>query len=474
MTTTTPITSANVSSILAQAGQSLIAGSTNSTLDVNSLVSTLVQSKTAGQAAILNGKLTADNAQLTAIGQLKSAMSALQTALTGLSNGSTLASLAATASGTGITTTIKSGAGAVAGSYQVNVSQFASANKLTSAGLTSSDTISSGSLSITYGSNPAFNVNVSAGAALSDIATSINSASGNPGVTASVITGSDGQHLVLQSNQTGAANAIAITGTGVNSKLTSGYATTTPAADAKLTIDGTPVTSASNSVSGALTGVTLNLAPGTLALNTPQTITLSQDTSAMTTAINNFANAYTSFVTTAKQLSSYDPTSSNAGPLLGDSMLNSIQNTLATALSSGVTTGGNTYSLASIGINLNADGSLKVDTATLTTALASNSSAVSAIFNTTNGIGQTLSSTITNYTKTNGLIDQRTKAINADVTNLTNQQTQLSTYATQLTNQYNAQFTALNTLMATMANNTRYLTQLFGGQNSAGAMATNK
>ncbi|KVN23583.1 flagellar hook protein FliD [Burkholderia pyrrocinia] len=473
MTTTSTVSSADISSILAQAGQSLIAGSTNSTLDVNSLVSTLVQSKTAGQAAILNGKLAADNTQLTAIGQLKSALSTLQTALTGLSNGSTLSSLAATASGTGITTTIKSGSGAVAGSYQVSVSQFASANKLTAAGLTSSDTISAGSLSITYGSNPAFNVNVSAGAALSDIASSINSASGNSGVTASVITGSDGQHLVLQSNQTGAANTIAVTGTGVNSKLTSGYATTTPAADAKLTIDGTPVTSASNSVSGALTGVTLTLAPGTLALNTPQTITLSQDTSAMTTAINTFASAYSNFVTTAKQLSSYSK-QNGAGPLLGDAMLTTIQNNLATAISGGVTTGGKTYSLASIGVNLNADGSMTVDTPTLTNALSGNSATVSALFNTTNGIGQTLTSSITNYTKSSGLIDQRTKAINADVANLTAQQTQLSTYATQLSNQYNAQFTALNTLMATMANNTKYLTQLFGGQNSAGALATNK
>ena len=58
---------------------------------------------------------------------------------------------------------------------------------------------------------------------VSDIASSINSASGNAGVTASVITGSDGQHLVMQSNATGAANTISITGTGVNSKLTSGY-----------------------------------------------------------------------------------------------------------------------------------------------------------------------------------------------------------------------------------------------------------
>jgi flagellar hook-associated protein 2 len=48
----------------------------------------------------------------------------------------------------------------------------------------------------------------------------------------------------------------------------------------------------------------------------------------------------------------------------------------------------------------------------------------------------------------------------------------LTAYTAQLTSQYQAQFTALNTLMATMNNNAQYLTQLFGGTNSAGALAT--
>ncbi|RQP30097.1 flagellar filament capping protein FliD [Burkholderia ubonensis] len=472
MATTSPVSSTDISNVLAQAGQSLIGGATNSTLDVNTLVTTLVNAKTAGQLQTLQNRQTADNTQLSAIGQLKAQLSALQSALTGLSNGTALSSLAATASGTGLTPAITSNSGAVAGSYSVNVTQLATANKLSSAGLTSADTISAGSLSITYGSNPAFNVNVSAGAALSDIATSINSASGNPGVTASVITGSDGQHLVLQSNATGAANTVSITGTGVNSKLTSGYTTVTAAADAKLTIDGTPVSSASNSVSGALTGVTLNLSQA--AVGTTQTVTLSQDTAAATTAINNFATAYTNFVNTAKQLSAYDPTAKSAGPLLGDAMLNTITNSLATALSGGVTTGGTTYSLAAIGINLNANGSLTTDPTALANALKTNSSAVSAVFNKTNGIGQKLNSLINSYTQTSGLIDQRTTALNSDLKSVQSQATQLQSYSDQLTKQYNAQFTALNTLMATMANNTRYLTQLFGGQNSAGAMANNK
>ncbi|AOJ23493.1 flagellar filament capping protein FliD [Burkholderia seminalis] len=462
----------DIGSILAQAGQSIISGATNSTLDVNSLVTSLVQAKTIGQQTTLTNKQTADNTELSAVGKLKSALSALQTAITGLSNGTTLSGLAATASGNGITASVKSGGGAVAGSYAVNVTQLATANKLSSAGITSSDTISAGSLSITLGTGTAFNVNVAAGASLSDIAKSINTTAGNPGVTASVITGSDGQHLVIQSNNTGAANTVSVSGTGVNSKLTSGYTTVTAAADAKLTVDGTPVTSASNSVSGVLTGVTLNLT--TQALNTTQTVTLSPDTTATTTAINAFVSAYNTYVTTAQSLSSYDPNTSTAGPLLGDSMLNTISNGLATAISGGVTTGGSTYSLAAIGISLQADGTLQVDSSALNTALTSNNPAVGALFNTTNGVGQTLNNLVSNYTQTNGLIDQRTTAINADLKSLSDQATQLQNYSAQLTTQYNAQFTALNNLMATMANNTKYLTQLFGGTNSAGALATNK
>ena len=39
------------------------------------------------------------------------------------------------------------------------------------------------------------------------------------------------------------------------------------------------------------------------------------------------------------------------------------------------------------------------------------------------------------------------------------------------TKQYQAQFTALNALMAKMNSNTQYLTRLFGGANSSGTLA---
>jgi flagellar hook-associated protein 2 len=85
-----------------------------------------------------------------------------------------------------------------------------------------------------------------------------------------------------------------------------------------------------------------------------------------------------------------------------------------------------------------------------------------------------LTDKITSYLGPNGLLTSETDSINKDLANISTQQTTLTNYAAQLTSDYNAQFTALNTLMANMNQNTQYLTALFGGTNSAGAMATNK
>ncbi|SEB03498.1 flagellar filament capping protein FliD [Paraburkholderia sartisoli] len=472
MTTTASSSTTDVSSLLAQAAQSIISGSTKSTLDVNTLVSALVTAKTAGQNATIVNKQSLDNTQLSAIGSIKSALSSLQTALSGLADGSTLSSVGATVSSSAITATTTTGA--VAGNYTINVTKVATANKISSQAFTSSDTIGSGTLTIGLGSTGTMSLNVTSGQSLSDIASAINTSSNNPGVSASVITASDGQHLVIQSTATGAANTVSVTaGSGLNAKLnSSGYTTVTAGQDAQFTIDGNAVTSASNTVSNALTGVTLVLSAA--AIGTPQTVTVATDPTATTKAINDFVTAYNNYVTTAAGLSGYNTTTATAGPLLGDSMLNQINNGLAGLISGGVTTGGKTFSLSSIGIDLQPDGTMAVDQSKLTAAVSSSSPAIAGLFNTTNGIGTTLNSFVNTYVQSSGTIDQRTASLNSDLSNLSDQATALTDYQNTLTAQYNAQFTALNTLMSQMQNNTQYLTQLFGGSSSAGALATNK
>lgn len=483
MTTTTSSTA--LSTTLAQAAQSIISGVTNSTTSTSDLVSAMVTAKTASQTTTLTNRQSTDNTTLSAIGQLKSTLSALQTALAGLSDGSAVSSFTAKADGTGLTATTSTGA--VAGSYAIDVTQAATAQKLvsTQTGIQSTTQLGTGNLSISVGSGTAMTVAIGSGNnTLTGIASAINSAKDNPGVTATVVSGTDGSHLVLTSNNTGAANTIKVTtdstdGLGSlaydSASPNSNYTEKTPAQDAIFSVDGTPATSASNSVTGVITGVTLNLSAA--ANNSSQTLTVATDNSAATTAINAFVTAYNSYVTTASSLSSYDSTQSagsQGGPLLGDSMLNSITSSLASTIAKGVSNGSTTVSLSAIGVDLQPDGTLKVDSDTLSSALTNNPSAVSTLFNSTTGVGAVLNNSITTFLQTGGVIDTRTTALNNDLADVATQQASLQTYTDQLTDQYNAQFTALNTLMAQMQSNSQYLTQLFGGEKSAGTLATNK
>jgi flagellar hook-associated protein 2 len=236
------------------------------------------------------------------------------------------------------------------------------------------------------------------------------------------------------------------------------------------------VTSASNTVTSALSGVTLSLSAASVDTtgSSPQTLTVAQNTTAQSNAINNFVTLYNTLVTTMGTLTSFSSTSSSQGVLLGDSTLNMIQNQLATIVATGVKNGNSTTSLASIGVTLGADGTLSIDSDTLNSALQNNQSTIAKLFSSTNGVAEQLNTNIASYLSTTGVIATRTNALNSDLTNLTTKQTNLTDYQTQLTSMYTAQFTALNTLMATMNNNQQYLTQLFGGTNSAGALATNK
>jgi flagellar hook-associated protein 2 len=483
MTTTTSSTSSsNISATLAAAAQSIISGATNSSLDVSTLVGSLVTAKTTAQATQIANKTSSDNTLLSAVSQIKSALSSLQSSLSGLSDGTALAAYTATASGSGLTAT--AGTSAVAGSYEIKVNNVASAQKISSTAHAATDTFGTGTLTLSLGST-SMNVALDGTNTLASIASSINSANDNPGISATIVTGTDGQHLVLASKTTGASNTISVTaGAGVDSSLSysagsSNYTETSQAKDASLTVDGTAVTSSTNTLTTAIGGVTLSLASA--AAGSTQTLTVASDTTKEKSTIKSFVDAYNSFVSQAAALSTFDSTKaagSQGGVLLGDSMLQTIRSTLANIVTSGVaSTSGSTSvttNLASIGIDLQDDGTLSIDDSKLSTALSNNPTRVQQLFSQTNGIGKQLSSKITTFLQTGGIIDTRTTALNADLKSLTDQTAKLQTYADSLTSQYNSQFTALNTLMATMQNNTAYLTQLFGGTNSAGALATNK
>ncbi|CAN7657281.1 flagellar filament capping protein FliD [Caballeronia sp. LjRoot29] len=491
----------------ASAAQSIISGSTgNSSLDVSSLVTSLVNAKVAGQTATLSAQQTNDNTQLSAIGALQAALSALQAGIASLSNGTALGQFTATADGTGLTATTDSTASA--GSYSVAVTQIASAQTLSSAAFGSTAALGTGTMSVSIGGKSMNLAITSANNTVSGIASAINSSASNPGVTATVVTGTDGAHLVLRSTATGASNTInvsvsnvsgdaGLSSLGVTSNVgangaastftsavgTSAWSQTVPAQDAEFKIDGTAATSSSNTVTTALQGVTLNLTAAAIGTppGTPQNLVVAQNTTSASTAINSFVSLYNTLVTTYGQVGNDNSqaASTQGGILSSNPMLATIQNTLAAIVGSGVKNGSSTISLGALGISLQGQatatqpaGSLVVDPTKLAAALQSNPSGVANLFNSKTGIAAQMTSSLNSFLSPGGLIANSQSAVNTDLKSITSQQATLATYTAQLTSQYQAQFTALNTLMATMNNNSQYLTQLFGGANSAGALAT--
>ncbi|CAD6548056.1 flagellar filament capping protein FliD [Paraburkholderia sabiae] len=463
--------STDTTTLLQQAAQSIISGSTKSTLDVNSLVSAMVTARTAAQAAALTTRQNADNAELSAIGKIKSALAALQTALAGLSDGTALNQLSVDASGDGVAATVASAKDATEGNFSIAVSGIATGSKISSRAFAAGASPGSGTLTIGSGSS-SMQLNVSSSDSLSSIAKAINTAPANPGVTARVITATDGQHLVLASRQTGAAASVTISaGAGLDARLnTASFTQISAGKDATFSIDGNPVTSASNTVMNAITGITLNLTAASV--GTTQTISISKDADASVKAINDFVTAYNGYISTAKGLTwdATQPSGKQAGPLLGDAMTTSITTRLGSLIAQGITAGNKTFSLSAIGVNLKHDGTLAVDGGALKTALTGNSPAVSALFNVKTGIGAALNAFVSTYTKSSGSIDQRTQTLNAELGKLSDQATQLTRYQETLTRQYNAQFSALNRLMTIMQNNTQYLNQLFGGGGLSGTL----
>jgi flagellar hook-associated protein 2 len=497
-----------------QAAQSLIAGSTGSPLDVSSLVSALVQAKTAGPAAAITAQAGSDNTEITGLATLSAAMSGLQSAIAPFLNGNALASFSATLSGEGIAA--KAGDGASAASYQLNVTQVAQAQSITSGSFSSADAaaMGSGTLTISLGGNSgskSFQVNVdSSNDSLQEIAEAINTASGNPGVKATVITGANGQSITLQSTTTGASNRISVASSATSGPLsqlavTSSTSTdpdapagssaisstgdfwtqTSAAQDAQLTVNGQLVTSATNTITGSIPGVTLTLDPNNDKTIGKQTLTIASDDGSVEDDLSSFVSAYNVVIDQLNSLAAPGAAGvqGSGGTLLGDEMVNQIGAALGSIVGGKVSSGALQGTLASLGISFQSDtgglpfAELQIDAdanfPTLDDAVTNNPTLIGALFNDTNGIAQQLNSVLDAYTSDTGIIATRTNSLTDDISALSKQQDDLTDFAAQLTSMFNDQFTALNTLMAQAQQNQSFLTALFGGANSSGALAQN-
>jgi flagellar hook-associated protein 2 len=359
----------------------------------------------------------------------------------------------------------------VAGQYSIAVKNIATAASLSSGPISSAgSTVGTGTLKITVGGNSAAISIDSTDNTLQGIASAINSAPNNPGVTANIITTTDGARLVLSGTQTGTANAITVTQSGGDGGLSAlvydpangitELTQTQAANDANFSINGNWATSASNLASSAISGVTLDLlAPSAASTDvppkyTPTTLTIAADPTTAQTSINSFVTALNGVLSTVQSLTGYDATTKTAGALQGNATLEGFQNQLQNIIDE-VKSGnpGGVQSLTDLGLTANAQGTYDTNASTLSNVLSSSLASVGTLLGGSTGLATQLDTLITQYTEPGGLLSTINSGYQTGLTNLATQQAQLNaelaTYSATLTTEYNAMDTAVASLKET-------------------------
>ncbi|HTV97428.1 MAG TPA: flagellar filament capping protein FliD [Steroidobacteraceae bacterium] len=476
--------SSNTANSAASANSLITSTGIGSGLDISAIVSALTSSYGAAQTNELSSEQTTLNAQVSAFGTFSSALDTLQATLSTLEDPSQLAGYDATVADTNIASATAS-SDAVPGQYSLEVQNLATAASLTSQAFASAGTtVGTGTLNIAVGTATAAITIDSTDDTLSGIASAINSAANNPGVTASVISTTDGARLVISGTSTGAASAITVTQSGGDGGLSSlvydpanddtTLTQTQAPQDANFTLNGYAATSANNVVSGAITGVTVDLlAPS--AADTPTTLTVSANPSAAATSIGTFVTAVNGVISSIQSLTSYDASTETAGPLNGNATLEAFQDQLENILDTVNQSGNNggIASLADLGITADAQtGQLDTSSSTLNNALTADLTAAGNLLGGTNGIATQLNTLINQYTGPAGLLTSINQGLQTSLSNVSQQQTalqaELATYSATLTAQYNAMDAAVAALKETQT----YLTAEFNPNQSSSSSSS--
>ena len=298
----------------------------NVSLTVSQIVANLSAVESPWQSA-----LSASEAQDSVISNLGSLLASLSNDISGFTDFSgVLSAMDGSSSDTSVVELTAATSSATPGTHSIVVSQLASTASGYTDAVSSASDLLSGSISIAVGSGASQTVNIAAGSSLSDVASAINNA--GIGVTASVVSDTNGTRLSLISGTSGAAGGLAVTSNiaDATSGATLGYHSASTGQNAEFTVDGESFSTASNTVSTAIPGVTFQLlAPSPVTDTVPETVQVQvvNDTSTVSSAMESFASDYNAVISAINAQETND-TSGNAEPLFGSPTLSLLQSQL--------------------------------------------------------------------------------------------------------------------------------------------------
>ncbi|MGC2110497.1 MAG: flagellar filament capping protein FliD [Candidatus Korobacteraceae bacterium] len=438
---TSSLYGSTISSILGNVNDAF-SGKTSG-IDVGTVVSELMQVERQPEAVLQQQQATIAS-QTSALTTITGQMTTLYNSVNALKDFTGVFTQNTAASSDDAIVSASADSTAVAGTHSVTVSKLATISSSYSDYIPSGTSLAGATINVAYGSDPAHPLKTdtitipSTATTLQQAATAITN--GGYGVSASVVSDSKGSRLVLTSNTSGANGNLTVSSTATNFTSAVGQ-------DAALTVDGVPVDSATNTVTGSIQGVTLSL--GAADADTSVLISVQPDTTDAATAIQSFVTAYNAVMSSIN--SQYTVGSDgNEGVLGSDSMLRTLQSQLLGLVSTSASGGGQYVNLQSMGVEMQDDGTLQINSAALSTALSSNYSDVQKFFTSTSpaGWGQTVGTQLLQMTDpTVGLVAADINGLNQTNNSLTQQISDFEVRMTAVQQQLTTQYSNLSELL---------------------------
>jgi flagellar hook-associated protein 2 len=201
-------------------------------------------------------------------------------------------------------------------------------------------------------------------------------------------------------------------------------------------------------------------------------VSVSPDTSSVTSAVTSFVNDYNTLIGQINTEYSFDASTNQGGPLEGDATVSMLQSTLLGAM--GYSAGGSSAvnTLGDLGITMNDDGTLTLDSSALSNAVSNNYSAVQTFFQGdgtgTNGFANLFSSQLNQLTNpADGAFTVDLSGYSATVSSLQDQINSFQTYITNQQAMWTAQYDQMNVTLQELPEQQEQIQAELGNQNYA-------
>ncbi|AMD01830.1 flagellar filament capping protein FliD [Halomonas chromatireducens] len=446
-------------------------------LDLNGLLDQLNAAER-GKLEPIKLQQKSHQARISAYGKLQGALATFQSAAAKLNDSKFFQSVGSNVTGSGV----KAAASAAAqpGRFDVAVKELARAQSVATGGFAEGAKFG-GELTMTVGTGDkakAVSIDLAPNSSLSDLRDAINAK--KAGVTASIVNDGDPDspyRLVLTANATGenaAIQSVALGGEngfsfdlGAEPDAAGSMSQVVAAQNAVLEVNGIRITSQSNQVKGAIQGVTLDLSE-TTAEGSSVTVVVERNTLAIREAVSGFVKAYNDMRSTISGLTKFNADTGDAGELLGDNTLRTVENRMRSVLAGGVGEG-ELRMLSDIGISLQRDGKLKLDEDRLSNIVANQPEALSAFFagqNKAGGMAGKLNESLDQMLGDRGLLDNAKRGLETRLSSLADRFERMERSIEKTIDRYRIQFGQLDSMIATMNQTSDYLFQQFDMMNA--------